>query len=74
MHVMLVIFHFITGCEVASARVNGNWLCQREMATFDLCRIDTPQPITKTFVKGDYGVTPTAVPNLVHIIGLQIFS
>jgi len=54
---MFFIIHFITGCEVASTRVNGDWLCQREMATFDPCRIDTPQSITKTFGKGDYGAT-----------------
>jgi len=32
-------------------------------------RIDTPQPITKKFVKGDYASDPTVVPNLVHIRG-----
>jgi len=32
----------------------GNW----ERAIFDPHRIDTPQPITKQFVTGDYGGDP----------------
>jgi len=31
----------------SASRVNGHWLCQREMTIFDPHRIYTPQPITK---------------------------
>ena len=44
----------ITGCAVAQPCVNGDWLCQWEMAIFDPHRIHTPWPITKKFVASDY--------------------
>ena len=34
--------------------VNGDWLCQWEMAIFDPHRLHTPWPITKKFVASDY--------------------
>ena len=44
--------------------VNGHWLCQWERAIFDPHRIDTPQPITKKFVTGDYVGDPYSCAKL----------
>ena len=49
----------VTAVQSQAARyrqhcVNDHWLCQWERAIFDLHWIDTPQPITKKFVTGDY--------------------
>jgi len=38
--------------------VNGDWLCQRERATFDPHRIHILWPITKKFVASDYARDP----------------
>jgi len=34
--------------------MNGDWLCQCEWAIFETHEIDTPQPISKKIVTGDY--------------------
>ena len=46
---------------------NGDWLCQREMAIFDHCRIDPLQPPPKNLSEMIMLATPTALQNLVHI-------
>ena len=47
--------HRLRGSARLQPCVNGHWLCQWERAIFDPPhRIDTPQPITKKFVTGDY--------------------
>jgi len=48
----------------SASPVNGDWFCQWERANFEPHRIDTPQPITKQIVTGDYVGDPYACAKL----------
>ena len=53
--VTTTIYHErIEQSQVAQPCVNGDWLYRWERANFDPHKIDTPQPITKKVVTGDY--------------------
>jgi len=64
----LVFLHHNTDCTATvQPCVNGDWLCQWEMAIFDPCRIDPLQPPPKNLSEMIMLATPTALQNLVHI-------